>query len=110
MTAPSRLGGNEASCELCEAARLTRWFHEDDECWIAECEACDVPMVVWRAHDPNPPDDVKARLHERLDAVVEQHFDDDHYIDDNLRSIPTHYHAHARSRRGFGRGLRPRSG
>ena len=24
-----------ADCELCEAARLTPWFHEDEVCWIA---------------------------------------------------------------------------
>ena len=22
-------------CDLCEAARITPWFHEDDICWIA---------------------------------------------------------------------------
>lgn len=99
---------DERPCELCEAARLTEWFYEDDECWIAECEACDVPMVVWRTHDPSPPDEVKARLHARLADVVAARFDDEHYVDDNLRTIPTHYHAHARSRRGFGRGLQRR--
>ena len=52
-------------CELCDAARLTEWFHEDEECWIAECEACAVPMVVWRTHDPEPTVDVKDRLHAR---------------------------------------------
>jgi hypothetical protein len=98
------------NCELCDAARLTEWFYEDDDCWIAECEACMVPMVVWRVHDPDPPADVKAALHARLAAVIEQHFESEHYVDDNLRSIPTHYHAHARPRRGFmAGGLRRRS-
>jgi hypothetical protein len=92
------------SCELCEAARLTEWFHEDDDCWIAECESCSVPMVVWKVHDPDPPADVKARLHDRLAAVVAEHYAADHWVDDNLRTIPDHYHAHARPRRGlFGR-------
>ena len=62
-------------CDLCEAARITPWFHEDDLCWIAECEICAVPMVVWREHDATPPADVKAALHERLAAVVDEHFD-----------------------------------
>lgn len=98
-----------ADCELCAAARLTEWFYEDDECWIAECEACDVPMVVWRIHDPRPPEEVKARLHARLAAVVAEHFESEHYVDDHLRTIPTHYHAHARPRRGWtGGGLRRR--
>jgi hypothetical protein len=97
----------DQTCELCEAARLTEWFYEDEVCWIAECDACAVPMVVWRKHDAHPSLDVKATLHARLAAVVEQHFGYAHYVDDNLRSIPTHYHAHARPKGGFfGHGLR----
>lgn len=92
-------------CELCEAAPLTEWFHADDECWVAECESCSVPMVVWRRHDPAPSDDVKARLWARLDEVIatlNAARDEplEHYVDDHLRSIPDHYHAHARPRRG----------
>ena len=45
-----------AGCELCEAARLTEWFHEDDICWVAACEVCDVPMVVWKCHGQEPPE------------------------------------------------------
>ncbi len=98
------------TCELCAAARLTPWYHEDDECWIAECTICAVPMVVWRTHDAAPPDDVKAVLHERLAAVVTEHFGFEHYVDDNMRNIPDHYHAHARPVGGFfGHGL-PRRG
>jgi hypothetical protein len=99
-----------ATCDLCEAARLTLWFHEDDECWIAECEICAVPMVCGR-HDPAQPDDVKGRLHKRLAHVVAAHFDFEHYVNDNMRNIPDHYHAHARLRGGFfGHGVRRRGG
>lgn len=89
-------------CELCEAARLTEWYHEDDQCWVAECESCFVPMVVWKQHDPAPPEDVRVRLHATLLAVVAERFGHDVWIDDNLRSIPWHYHAHARRRVRFG--------
>lgn len=86
---------------------MTEWFHEDDECWIAECEACYVPMVVWKRHDNAPPDDVKTRLHERLAMVVHTHFEYEHYVDDNMRQIPEHYHAHARPKGAFyGHGLK----
>lgn len=91
----------DPECDLCEAAALTERFHDDELCWIAECESCSVPMVVWRTHDPDPPADIKGRLHERLTAVVGEHFEGEIWIDDNLRSIPTHYHAHARPRSGF---------
>lgn len=96
--------GMDAGCELCAAARFTEWFHEDDECWIAECESCSVPMVVWRVHDPEPPEDVKAALHAKLRAVVEANFDGEMRVDDHLRTIPEHYHAHARPRQ-WGTGL-----
>jgi hypothetical protein len=95
-----------AICELCEAARLTEWYFEDDLCWVAECEVCFVPMIVWKQHDAMPSEDIKRQLHQRLLAVVDSLFDYGPYIDDNMRNIPDHYHAHARGR-GFGFGNPP---
>jgi hypothetical protein len=46
-------------------------------------------------------------LHERLAAVMVDVFEDPHVVDDNLRTIPTHYHAHARPKT-WGRGFRRR--
>jgi hypothetical protein len=89
------------TCDLCEAARITPWFYEDDVCWIAECEFCAVPMVVWRTHDAHPPQAVKSFMHDQLGAVVKAHFGFVHFVDDNMRNIPDHYHAHARRRGGF---------
>jgi len=91
-----------SDCLLCRAERLTEWFFEDDECWIAECTICATPMVVWKVHDPRPDDEVKARLHARLADVVAGAFVDfAHYVDDHMRQIPDHYHAHARPVGGF---------
>jgi hypothetical protein len=45
-----------AGCDLCEAAIITTRYFEDDDCWIADCEICLVPMVVWRTHDAAPPE------------------------------------------------------
>lgn len=97
-------------CDLCRAERLTDWFHEDGECWVAECLVCATPMVVWKVHDPSPPPEVRARLHARLAEVVARDFGGfDHYVDDVMRRIPDHYHAHARPKGGFfGHGLRRR--
>ena len=53
-------------CDLCEAARITPWYHEDDICWIAECEICATPMVVWRGHGTEPPAEELAHMHEQL--------------------------------------------
>ena len=101
---------HDANCDLCEAARITPWFHEDDICWIAECEICAVPMVVWRNHGVTPPTDELSHMHEKLALVVEEHFTFQHYVDDNMRNIPDHYHAHARPQGGFfGHGLQRRT-
>lgn len=88
----------DPNCELCEATPFTEWFHNDELCWIAECDSCGVPMVVWRSHDPSPLPEVRAVLHERLTTVVESLSSAPFWIDDRLRSIPDHYHAHARRR------------
>ena len=99
-----------ATCDLREAARITEWFHEDDVCWIAECEICATPMVVWRHHGVAPPRDHLDHMHERLADVVASNFEFVHYVDDHMRNIPDHYHAHARPRGGFfGHGLRRRA-
>ena len=87
----------DATCELCEEARFTEWFFEDDLCWIAECDACAVPMVVWRNHSAQPSEEVRTHLCARLTEVMERCFDGRWKLDDRLRTIPTHYHAHARS-------------
>src|ERR1700691_747488 len=63
-----------AGCDLCEAARMTAWYVEDDVCWIADCEICDVPMVVWRSHGTEPPasdlDHMKTELGRVADTVL----------------------------------------
>ena len=96
------------ACDLCEAARITPWHYEDDVCWVADCEICDVPMVVWREHGADPPpadrDHMLARLHE----VAAARFGvDGYHVDGVMRQIPDHFHAHARDphwwMRRFGR-------
>ncbi len=85
------------SCDLCEAAVLTTRYFEDETCWIGDCEVCLVPMVVWRVHDPAPPDEVRRHLHEALGAVAQAEFAATPFtIDEHMRNIPDHYHAHAR--------------
>ncbi len=94
-------------CELCQASKMSEWFYEDDECWIAECESCSVPMVVWRDHEASPSEETKSRLHQKLAVVVAEYFTFEMRIDDDMRTIPDHYHAHGRPLKGFyGHGTR----
>lgn len=83
------------ACDLCAAERLTRWYHEDDVCWVADCELCDVPMVVWRRHGTDPsPEDV-AHMTAMLERAAAERFPES-YVDAVRRNIPDHWHAHAR--------------
>jgi hypothetical protein len=84
-------------CDLCEAAVITTRYFADDVCWIADCEICLVPMVVWTEHDASPPEDVLERLRSALTTVADAEFGNGNWAyDDHMRNIPDHYHAHAR--------------
>ena len=93
MTAPGQVAG----CDLCEAARLTEWYHEDDVCWIADCEVCSVPMVVWKHHGTTPPESDVEHMCSELSRVAAERFKAAPFtLDRVMRQIPDHFHAHAR--------------
>ena len=69
-------------------------------CWIAECEICAVPMVVWRWHGTAPPDEHLAHMRGQLHEVAEREVGP-YWLDDHMRNIPDHWHAHARPAGGF---------
>ncbi len=96
-----------AACDLCEAARLTPWHFEDDVCWIADCEVCDIPMVVWRHHGIEPPEADVAHMMAALTRVAAEIFIGTEWsIDRNMRQIPDHFHAHARDEDWYFRRMR----
>jgi hypothetical protein len=91
-------------CDLCEAARTTTWYAEDDVCWVADCEICGVPMVVWRHHDADPPADALAHMEAVLREVADRRFGQGGWaLDRVMRQIPDHFHAHARDPRWWER-------
>ncbi len=87
-------------CELCEAAELTRRFGSDDVCWIAECDGCATPMVVWNHHGVDPSPAESAHMLAALERVAAAEYGD-YWIDPNRRSIPDHWHVHARPQGRF---------
>jgi hypothetical protein len=87
-------------CMLCRAERITPWYHEDAVCWIAECDICAVPMVVWRSHGLAPPATDREHMLARLADVARVEVGA-HWVDDRMRNIPDHWHAHARPEGGF---------
>ncbi|HUY63712.1 MAG TPA: hypothetical protein VMV14_04265 [Acidimicrobiales bacterium] len=100
----------DGGCELCQEARLTTWYHEDEVCWVAECEVCAVPMVVWRHHGTEPPAADLDHMLQCLATAADQSLGPGTWsVDRVMRQIPDHFHAHARDpnwwarRMGIGR-------
>lgn len=84
-------------CELCEAARFTHWYFEDATCWVADCEVCATPMVVWTRHGVEPSADEVQHMLDCLTEAAELRFGEGCFsIDRVMRQIPDHFHAHAR--------------
>ncbi len=76
---------------------MTTWYFEDATCWIADCEVCGVPMVVWRQHGAEPPDEDVAHMVAALERVAAERFGETPFkVDRQMRQIPDHFHAHAR--------------
>ncbi len=91
------MSGPEPGCELCEAARITEWFHDDDLCWVAACEACGVPMVVWKQHGNQPPEAEVDQMLAHLAVAADAQLGAGNWSFDRvMRQIPDHFHAHAR--------------
>ena len=90
---------DDPGCELCEAARFTHWYAETDNGWVADCEVCSVPMVVWWHHGTEPAEDVRADLMASLAAAADDRFGAGNWqLDTVMRQVPEHFHAHARDR------------
>lgn len=93
-----------ADCELCAADRYTHWYSVDEICWVADCDACSTPMVVWNQHGTNPDDAHVEHMLERLTAAGIERFGAGGFtIDRTMRQMPTHFHAHARDPRWLDR-------
>lgn len=108
---PAEVVRHDPDCDLCKADRFTHWYFEDDTCWIADCEVCSVPMVVWKPHGTDPSDTERDHMLLVLADAAQTRFTDESFtLDTNMRQIPEHWHAHARDERWFAeRGARPLS-
>lgn len=92
------LSGMGNSCELCEAAPVTRRYHEDAICWVADCKTCrGVKMVVYKEHGVMPPPGHLRHMAEML-RLCGRPRRGGYYVDDAMNSEPRHYHAHLRPR------------
>lgn len=90
---------DDPDCELCEAARFTHWYAETEHGWIADCEVCSVPMMVWWHHGTQPPEEARQALLAELTRAADERFGVGNWqLDQVMRQVPEHFHAHARDR------------
>lgn len=91
---------HDPDCLLCKAERISTWYHEDDVCWIADCLVCLTPMVVWRGHGTEPPMAEREHMLVELDRVTTEVIGP-WWLDDDMRTIPDHFHMHGRPKDKF---------
>ena len=90
---------DDEGCELCAAARYTHWYRLNDHGWVADCEVCQVPMVVWWHHGTDVSEDVLDELFAMLTEAADERFGPENWsLDQTMRQVPGHFHAHARDR------------
>lgn len=74
-----------------------RMHHECQVCWVTDCDRCRVPMVVWKTHGTEPPEaDLDHMMLAVADAADGVRGPGRWRLDTQRRSIPDHWHAHAR--------------
>jgi len=45
------------NCELCNLEKKTKWYYEDDNWIICDCLMCKEPMLIYRKHTMNIPEE-----------------------------------------------------
>lgn len=90
------------SCQLCNLCKgtgtITRKYFENDDMLIVDCATCFVPMAVWRTHVAH----ITYAQKKYVEDIIRREFPwGNYYIDDNMKSIPEHYHCHLRRTKGY---------
>ena len=79
------------ACELCKGPRPGEdLLYRDSEFWVALCDTCKVPMLVYNRHREWDPDTLNRAIH-----IMEDLFPD-YKVDTARRKIPQHPHLHSR--------------
>ncbi len=102
MVAERPFPPTDPGCELCRADRFTHWYAVTEDGWVADCEVCSVPMVVWWDHGPDCGPEPRERLLAALGEAADERFGPGKWrFDTTMRQVPEHFHAHARDDRWF---------
>uniref|UniRef100_A0A0G4FC83 Uncharacterized protein n=1 Tax=Chromera velia CCMP2878 TaxID=1169474 RepID=A0A0G4FC83_9ALVE len=93
----SRTSRGVQECELCVLEKRTTWYVDCEDFVILECDQCQNPIAVLRAHGPSVSRETEEAMEQALREVADRVVGTgEYYIDKKQRSIFDHIHWHAR--------------
>jgi hypothetical protein len=78
------------TCELCLLEKRTKWYFENNEFAILECDTCNIPMCVWKQHGGAPSRRVITDMHNKAKEL----FGPSITFRTQMKRIPDHFHFH----------------
>ena len=78
------------TCDLCVLKKKTKWYFENKDFAIIDCETCHIPMVVWKHHGIKPDKKKVQEMQEKAKEI----FGENITFRMLMRKIPEHYHFH----------------
>jgi len=81
-------------CDLCDLVNhktQTPVIFEDHICVLVNCRSCHVPMTVLKRHTGYPTEEERVHMVKKTQGLFPNRV-----LDFQMRSLPEHYHVHAR--------------
>lgn len=83
-------------CELCKREKINDVYYEDDVVWITVCKTCQCPLIVIKKHIADPTQSEKHYCINKAMKVCGRMFRGPVLVDEKMRTIKDHWHAHLR--------------
>jgi hypothetical protein len=78
-------------CEFCNLEKRTKWYYEDDEFIILDCETCKIPMIVSKEHADDITSLAETYIRGLIKGIFKKKF---HFRDDEGKDGQGHWHWH----------------
>lgn len=89
---------NKRLCRLCKLEEMSFVHRKTAAYTILNCSTCKVPMLVLKEHKRECPQGIlQAGVIDLAMIANRYHGPNSWYLDDSMRTIPEHYHIHARA-------------
>ena len=80
------------TCELCLLEKRTRWYFENNDFVIIECDTCNVPMCVWKHHGVKPKQEAIDEMQNKCREILGNGISFRMF----MRKLPDHFHFHVK--------------